>query len=331
MGEKTGIRWADATENPIRVKHPDTGKFGGFYCVKISPGCTNCYAAREVARGRWGPPVPYVAGPNAPELYLERSILEGWAGKTRPKKRFVSSMTDIAGEFVPDEWYYEILDAQLAAPLQTFLNLTKRADRTMSLTINWMALRGLKEAPANMWMGFSAESQEWFDSRWQSMRRLYELFGFVVWVSAEPLLGPIVLPASFLGLGQKAWVVTGGESGPKARPCHPQWVRDLRDQCAAANVPFFHKQWGEWSPVNEPSDYPMCRVDPDGKWYTSDSATGRAMVHNAILRDKDWQLMARVGKHEAGHLLDGQEWSQFPSPDGKPADFVEGVEFTTLV
>ncbi len=148
MGDKTGIRWTDTTENPIRVRNPETGKFGGFWCVKCSPGCTHCYAAREVARGRWGRPYPYIDSPNRPELYLEQSILDGWARKTKPKRRFVSSMTDIFAPFVPDEWQYAILDAQLRAPRQTFLNLTKRAlEMLATFSSGWLPAPSTRPRP----------------------------------------------------------------------------------------------------------------------------------------------------------------------------------------
>ena len=297
MGEETGIRWCDATDNPIRVKHPETGKFGGFYCVKISPGCTNCYAADMVATGRFGEAYDYVAGPNAPELYLDEDLIYGWAKKQKAKKRFVSSMTDICGEFIPPQWYFCILDAQLGAPKQTFLNLTKRASNMLHWTYRWMKTREVEQAPSNMWMGFSAENQEWFDRRWAYTSRLHKLFGFTTWVSAEPLLGPIHLPDSFLSLGKKVWVVAGGESGHKARPMHPDWARHLRDQCIEAGIPFFFKQWGEFAPGEK------------GRLY-----------HQPTLDFSDGQPMVRVGKHVAGYLLDGTEWSLWP--DSEP--FKEG-------
>lgn len=289
MGEKTQIRWADASDNPIRVKHPETGGFGGFYCVKISPGCTNCYAAREVARGRWGEPIQYVAGPNAPELYLEASILDGWAKKTKSKLRFVSSMTDICGEFVPDSWYWKILSAEKLAGQQTFLNLTKRSERMEYLTVRWMDGFG---APANMWMGFSAENQEWFDKRWPYILGLAEAYGFIVWVSIEPMIGPVILPNNFLALGKKAWVVVGGESGPGARVMDPQWARALRDQCTESGVPFFFKQWGQF--IHTSQMLPGIHYNEAERRPTGD--------HFARCTSKEW----------AGFLLDEREWSQFP-------------------
>jgi len=88
------------------------------------------------------------------------------------------------------------------------------------------------------------------------------------------------------------WIVAGGESGPRARPPHPDWFRTVRDQCQAAGVPFFFKQWGEWEPV-EPKD--RLKNWPQ-KLFTWPDET----------------VSYRVGKHEAGRLLDGREWNEFP-------------------
>jgi len=90
------------------------------------------------------------------------------------------------------------------------------------------------------------------------------------------------------------WVIAGGESGPGARPMHPDWARSLRDQCAAAGVPFFFKQWGEWLPDRQ-------SFDPEPYWRAS---TGH--------RFPDGSVAARVGKSRAGRLLDGREHSEFP-------------------
>jgi protein gp37 len=315
MGEQTGIRWTDATDNIIRVQNPkwdadehaDLPRFGGFYCIKISPGCTNCYAADMVATGRFGEKIPYVAGPNAPDLYLDEAMLAGWAKKTKPKRRFVSSMTDICGEFVKDPWYWKIMDAERAATTQTFLNLTKRADRMASLTHTWMRKLGLFYAPLNIWQGFSAENQEWFDKRWPLINGLGLMYGFTTWVSAEPLLGPIILPGSFLAQGKKTWLIIGGESGPNARPMQPQWARDLRDQCVAAGVPVFFKQWGNWIPYECLEDYSWQSQHGD-RWHGDESFADKG------LRLQHTKLgFLNVGKEKAGHLLDGVEWSQFPN------------------
>jgi protein gp37 len=116
----------------------------------------------------------------------------------------------------------------------------------------------------------------------------------VRWISAEPLLGPVDLSSvphsPMVGAPRLDWVICGGESGPNARPMHPDWARSLRDECQRARVPFFFKQWGQYAP---------CAV-----------CCGNNHVHESIRPDG---VMARVGKKKAGRLLDGREWNEFPT------------------
>lgn len=130
----------------------------------------------------------------------------------------------------------------------------------------------------------------------------------VRWISAEPLLGPVSLRLERLGhwnaLAIKSnqpwattrlhWVVVGGESGPKARPMHPEWARSLRDQCASGGVPFFFKQWGEWAPG-------ICTDDPDGRQVLLHESNGMR------------RAMLRTGKKAAGRLLDGMLHDGYPT------------------
>ena len=92
-----------------------------------------------------------------------------------------------------------------------------------------------------------------------------------------------------------SWCIIGGESGPQARPMHPNWVRSVRDQCQAAGVPFFFKQWGEWSPVHH-GNYSVIHLNESGGHGTGFNTTP----------------MWRVGTKRSGHLLDGREWREFP-------------------
>lgn len=139
----------------------------------------------------------------------------------------------------------------------------------------------------NVWLGISAEDQPAADER---IPLLLQCPAAVRFVSCEPLLGPISL--GMLGTRENwrpvydgiRWVIAGGESGPKARPMHPDWVRSLRDQCQEAGVPFFFKQWGEWLP----------HVD----------------TVREELPTKD--QFTRVGKKAAGRLIDGREWNECP-------------------
>ena len=293
MGANSKIEWTDDTDNPIVVED------GGWYCTKVSEGCKNCYAESLNHNGYYGGNgLDYkhlISGP--PKLHLKREMLAGWAKKTKPKKRFVSSMTDILGEFVPDEWVFEIWDAQLAAPLQTFLDLTKRAERLYQLATRWLEMRGLSSMPPNIWPMVSAENQERANER---IPWLYKIPAYVRGLSVEPLLGPVDLGFS---LGYIDWVIVGGESGPGARPMHPEWARSLRNQCQAAGVAFFFKQWGQWYPLSQREDTGVNRLIGS---YAGYSKNRWAVV--------DGHQFENVGKVAAGRLLDGQEWSQFPAP-----------------
>lgn len=148
---------------------------------------------------------------------------------------------------------------------------------------------------AHVWVGFSAENQSEFDKRWADFKYIAEA-GWTVTVSAEPLLGRIELPDGLLALGKRTQVIAGGESGKLARPSNPRDFRHLRDQCNSAGVPFYFKQWGEYSP----------RIPV---------VTGTAAARDAgavHYLDGGKTVMYRIGKKRAGRLLDGVEWSEFP-------------------
>ena len=143
----------------------------------------------------------------------------------------------------------------------------------------------------------------------------------VRWVSLEPLLGSIELdcgastggPNRFLSVevdheedAMLDWVVVGGESGPGARPMHQDWARSIRDECQKAGVPFFFKQFGEWAPFIDNGPIPVHLQS----WLKHVSMRGEIRLGDA--EDGD-ECMGRVGKKQAGRLLDGQEWSEFPN------------------
>jgi protein gp37 len=140
----------------------------------------------------------------------------------------------------------------------------------------------------NVWLGVSVENQATADERLSYLCEL-GIDGWQTMVSFEPLLGNIMpLPKRWLDLGPRTWAIVGGESGPGARPMHPDWARVLRDPCISYRVPFFFKQWGEWLPAMQ------------------DGRAGNGQILNAS------DVPERVGKHAAGALLDGMEWKQFP-------------------
>jgi len=246
---KSNIEWTDNTYNPIRVKG------GGWHCVKVSEGCQHCYAESVNQNSFYGGGngLKYAHQPVQPELELRRDVLAIWARKTKPSRNFVASMTDVFGEFVPDEWIYEILDAMLAAPLQTFQVLTKRHLNMRSTVKAWCHMRSLDSLPPNIWLGVSVENQARANER---IPVLMDTPAIARFLSVEPLIGPVDLEPwlyyrsdlfdlqLFEVYGKIDWVIVGGESGPKARPMELEWVRTIRDQCKETFTPFFFKQWG---------------------------------------------------------------------------------------
>lgn len=287
MGDKSKIEWTDCTDNVIIAAQ------GGWWCHKVKgdDACVNCYA-ETTNDNSWfgGNHLPYDGKP--PELKLRSDIIDRWARMTKPKKHFVMSMSDWAGEWVPRAWQFEMLDGMAAAPLQIFQLLTKRANICLKTVKLWMAARGIVSPPKHIWLGFTAGNQYWFDQRWRFMRELAGM-GWVIFVSAEPLSGSLALPEDFLALGRRAQVIVGGESGKNVRPMHPNYPRSLRDQCAKAGVAYFFKQWGEWE-IETMSD------------------AHAAMPYEKRFAFDDDQTMVRVGKKTAGRLLDGRTWDEFP-------------------
>lgn len=321
MGAKTGIEWTDCTDNIIVVKS------GGWFCVKISPGCWHCYAeALNQSTYFGGNKLPYSGKP--PELLLRRDILARWARQTRPRKHFVASMTDVFGEWVPPEWAFEFLDAMTAAPRQTFQVLTKRPAVARLYIAEWLKVRQRERLPDNIWMGATVEDQTRANER---IPELVAIPARVRFLSCEPLLSEVDLTIyskfgwwspltgeQVTGSSQHHdgprihWVIAGGESGKHARPMHPEWARSLRDQCLAAKVPFFFKQWGEWTePLEERED-----IGPDEtEELTQLAMSGKRGNSSSLTWDemRGARLMARVGKRLAGRMLDGREWSEFPT------------------
>lgn len=188
----------------------------------------------------------------------------------------------------------------------------------------------------NVWLGVSTENQRWADVR---IPALLSTPAAVRWVSAEPLLGPVDLTRVdgartqqpgmvYDALGQRYgvpgvwqaqstarvdWVVAGGESGPGSRPMHPDWARSLRDQCAAAGVPFLFKQHGDWV---DPGQIDCAGWDDAamGERGLTVWPDGRQQAGPAGTCTDGSALMWRVGKHRAGRVLDGRVWDGYPQP-----------------
>jgi protein gp37 len=214
MADHSAIEWTDATWNPV------TG------CSQISPGCKHCYAERLAAR------LLAMNNPryrNGFRVTLHHDQLELPLRWRKPKRIFVNSMSDLFHESVPEDFIANVLRTAEKTPWHTYQILTKRAERLALLAsrLPW---------PKNVWQGVSVESA---DYTWR-VGLLRKVPAAVRFLSIEPLLGSM----KDLSLGGVDWVIVGGESGPGARPVDPRWIRQVRDKCVAANIPFFFKQWG---------------------------------------------------------------------------------------
>lgn len=349
MSDKTSIEWTrsddgtpGATWNPIRG------------CRRVSEGCRHCYAERVAARFS-GPGQPYEGlaemTPSGPRwtgaVRLIENVLNQPLQWKRPRRIFVNSMSDLFYEGLTDDDIWRIFAVMAAASQHTFQILTKRAERMQTFLSDPEArykLDGACDALAgrmgwchadnwlwplsNVWIGISVEDQRTADER---IPHLLKTPAAIRWISAEPLLGPVNLMPYLDGLD---WIVAGGESGPEARPVHIEWLRSLRDQCQKAEVAFFFKQWGEYIPRIQISEFGSAPYNPSlwgwrvrEEWLSKikNKDWGCLDINGNYLRETttwngnqnepedDYEITVyRVGKVIAGRSLDGQEWNEYP-------------------
>ncbi len=310
MAENSKIEWTDATWNPIRG------------CSVVSSGCKNCYAMQVAARFSG-------AGQAYEDLAYRNESGAHWTGKVafvdkhledplrwkRPRRIFVNSMSDLFHPEVKFDWLNRIFDVMERASQHTFQILTKRPDLMRCYVGDRFDER--KVVAPNIWFGVSVEDQRSADER---IPDLINTPAAVRWLSCEPLLeavdlseyfdcsnvlenwpfGKVYAPSGEPFNGKLIhWVVVGGESGHGARPMHPDWARSLRDQCVAANVPFFFKQHGEW----------LHESQTDESLWAKFANNTR---DNCVRHVKNGGYSYRVGKKAAGRLLDGREWDEMP-------------------
>ncbi len=219
MSAKSQIEWTDATWNPVRG------------CTKISPGCAHCYAETFAERFRGVPGHPYERGFDlrlVPEKLAEPLR---WAA---PKMIFVNSMSDLFHESVPESYIERVVRVMRIADWHTYQVLTKRAERMRELLQTQLSFAA--ESP-HIWWGVSVENRAHGLARIDVLRQAPAAMRFL---SVEPLLEDL----GEINLDGIGWMIVGGESGVGARPVERSWVVNLREQCRAANVPFFFKQWG---------------------------------------------------------------------------------------
>jgi protein gp37 len=243
------------------------------------------------------------------EIFLDQNALAKPLRWRKPQFVFPCSMTDIGAEFVTDGMLAQIFDVMARTPQHTYQLLTKRPERICNLMngpkhhYEWHPKLWHRSVLPNVWFGTSIEQRRHLDR----LDHLRATPATLRWISLEPLLEDI----GDIDLTGIDWVVVGGESGRNARPMHPDWARSLRDQCQAAGVPFFFKQWGEFVP-DRLLDHGMKR----GVVMTRDGArptiASLPAMMDGTFEFQGYQHFSAVGKKAAGHLLDGQEWRQFP-------------------
>ena len=280
MGQTTAISWCDHTFNP----------WWGCTFVGGSPACSPaegqegavCYAYtwdKRLGGNHWGADAPRRFF--GVDHWKEPLKWNAAAQRDGVRRRvFCMSMGDWAeGRPDQEECLVSLYDLILQTPHLDWLMLTKRPQLINSLA-PW------PRWPRHVWQGITTETQAWLDLRWEHLKRVE---ASVYWLSIEPLFERIVLPADFLSLGKRAWVVVGGQSGGHAVGMNPDWPRAIRDQCQAAGVPFHFKQWGEWHPITR----------TDG-------------IHESPFGAPGFQQLVRIGKKAAGRLLDGRTWDEFP-------------------
>jgi protein gp37 len=268
LAKNSRIEWTTHTFNPW------------WGCVKVSPACKHCYAeswAKRVGQSVWGVNADrrFFSDKHWSEPLKWNAVATAAGERARV---FCASMADVF-ENRPDldaarERLWALIEATSGLD---WLLLTKRPELVASTAPwgdNW---------PANVWLGTTVETQEYADQR---LPHLTAVPAAVRFISAEPLLGPVDIGPWADNLD---WVITGGESGPKARPSSPSWFRDLMNCCMASDIAFHFKQWGDWAP---------------GQGISLAKARAAAV--------DDGTMMLRVGKKVAGRELDGKTWDELP-------------------
>jgi protein gp37 len=292
MAENTAIEWCDHTFNPW------------IGCTKVSPGCDHCYAEAKMDtrlhRVHWGAGQPRVRTKTwrDPQRWNDAHA-EFFAAHGRRQRVFCASLADVFDNEVPAEWRADLATLILSTPNLDWLLLTKRIGNAAAM----LAEMFLDGVPPNVAVGATMVDQEEMD---RDGPKLMRVPASTLFVSLEPLLANINLLPVLLKPGVD-WVIVGGESGPGARPMHPDWARSLRDQCAAAGVPFLFKQWGEFAGA----DQAACGEDAcyehskTGGWVEPDGTASWGEIANP--KHAQAAHVFKVGKKLAGRLLDGIE------------------------
>lgn len=310
----TKIEWADEVWNPV------------IGCTKCSPGCMNCYAERFAARlwrmgrGDYGSVLGIEDYKWNGEILCRKSFLDKPLHWHKPRRIFVCSMSDLFHPKVNGAFRGDVFDVIRKTPQHTYLILTKRAERMAKVANILIRAHGEKYFRHVQW-GTSISTQLEADKNIPFLLQIQG--GAVRWLNIEPMLEGIDLEphthhsdcnynrggtcdceggCDNVSPGENwleniSGVVVGGETGPGAKPMHPDWPRNIRDQCVATNTPFYFKQWGEW--LSGAEKYAL-KINTYQHYYPK-----------RVTRIGNTTFF-RVGKKKAGCILDGKKWEQLP-------------------
>ncbi|MFA9286089.1 phage Gp37/Gp68 family protein [Comamonas sp. SY3] len=369
MAENTKIEWTDHTFNPWEgcqkvgpgcdncYAETRNARYAGGQAINWGPGAPR----RRTSASNWNKPLMW--NKNADAFIAEHG---------RRQRVFCASLADVFDNAVDPQWRADLFSLIAQTPNLDWLLLTKRIGNVGSMLAQLahgsdpdLSLRDMMPLP-NVWIGATITTQAEAD---RDIPKLLAVPASVRFLSMEPLLGPVDLrnvavpeehdrlrrPWDFEGFKFNAlaehdddrfhqapatldWVIVGGESGPGARPMHPDWARGLRDQCEAAGVPFLFKQWGEWKPIGQmeesehralyrsnvkakPHENQDCLDDCYGRSCTVPETIAHfdGSMHGvtepmAFLHGTGAMQTFKVGKKAAGRLLDGRTWDGFPQP-----------------
>lgn len=333
MSENTKIEWCDHTFNPWEgcqkvgpgcdhcYAETRNTRFSGGQAINWGPGAPR----RRTSTANWRLPLKWNKHAELqhaawegfkaqhPGLTDAQLTAKGFVKPRRPRV-FCASLADVFDNAVDPHWCADLFNLIRSTPNLDWLLLTKRIGNVQEMLADVRALAPEYIAPfpwPNLWLGATIVNQAEAD---RDIPKLLQVPAKVRFLSMEPLLGPVDIrhrlgPCVFTEKDQSAtgrgidWVIVGGESGPGARPMHPDWARSLRDQCTAAGVPFLFKQWGEWMP-GDTNDETVSLTFPAGMPCGPDNPEWHKWP--------DGVHSARVGKKAAGRLLDGRPWDEFP-------------------
>ena len=317
-------------------------------CTKVSPGCDNCWSLTAANMRRFNPnPKTAARYAGAVQYSQSKPIVTDtvshytgppqWTGRVNPQwadldkigrsrtPKVYTFWNDLFHPGVPEEFIDGVLHRIQKNYPHFYIICTKRPERARD-----MFIRGCVSPDAvhawNLMIMTTAENQEMADLR---IPALLQIPGVLHGVSVEPGLSAVSLRwlgkikeglnTEYDGLRKFDWVICGGETGPHARPMHPDIPRKLRDQCQAAGVPFFFKAWGEWAPVAP--IYDNTSAYADGQFDDRIAAAIEKRCQIVDLNGHLWPefqpppgswMVEKVGKKASGRLLDGRTWDEVP-------------------